>query len=89
MYFSLCQTHCGFVQLMMQMTELDSLNDEMQSELNEIRLLQPESQLEQVEEVKENYIRYMWSQALKQGVRIMTSVGMPASLSTNSETTGD
>lgn len=54
----------------MQINELDSLNDEMQSELNEIRMLQPESQLEQVEEVKENYTRYVWSCVLKRKVQL-------------------
>ena len=42
---------------MMQMIEMDSLNDEMQGELNDVKLLQSEHQLEEVEELKENYSR--------------------------------
>ena len=40
---------------MLQINELDSLNDEMQGELNEVQLLKPEYQLEQVEELKEQF----------------------------------
>lgn len=39
------------------MSELDALNDKMQGELNEIQLLDPENQLEQVEELREHYHR--------------------------------
>ena len=46
------------LQLVMQVTELDSLNDEMQAELNEVRLWKPESQLGQVEELEKHYSRF-------------------------------
>ena len=42
---------------MVQMIEMDSLNDEMHGELNDVKLLQSEHQLEQVEELKEEYSR--------------------------------
>lgn len=44
---------------MLQINELDTLNDEMHGELNEVQLLHPEHQLEQVEELKEHYSRYI------------------------------
>lgn len=43
---------------MVQINELDALNDEMHSELNEVQLLNPEHQLEQVEELKEHFSKY-------------------------------
>lgn len=43
---------------MFQMNELDALNDEMHGELNEVQLLQPEHQLEQVDELQQHYSRY-------------------------------
>ncbi len=42
---------------MVQMIEMDSLNDEMHGELNDVKLLQCEHQQEQVEELQENYSR--------------------------------
>ena len=44
---------------MIQMNELDTLNDEMHSELNEVQLLNPEHQLEQVEELKQDFTKYV------------------------------
>ena len=42
---------------MAQMIEMDSLNDEMQGELSEVKLFQCEHQQEQVKELQENYSR--------------------------------
>ena len=44
---------------MMQMIEMDSLNDEMHGELNNVKLLQSEHQFEQVEELKEHYSKFV------------------------------
>ena len=44
---------------MKQVMELDSLNDEMQAELNEMHLLEPQLQLQQVEELQEHYSRFI------------------------------
>ena len=45
------------MQLIAQINDLDSLNDNMQSELNEVRLWQPENELDQVEELRRHYTR--------------------------------
>lgn len=44
---------------MMQIRELDALNDEMQGELNQVQLLHPQKQLDQVEKLEEHYDRYV------------------------------
>lgn len=43
---------------MFQINELDALNDEMHGELNEVQLLDPEHQAEQVEELQHHFSRY-------------------------------
>lgn len=43
---------------MLQITELDALNDEMHGELNQVQLLNPENQLQQVEELEEQFSKY-------------------------------
>ena len=42
---------------MAQMNALDSLNDEMQRELNEVRVFEQEHKIEEVEELKVHYNR--------------------------------
>lgn len=43
---------------MLQMTELDALNDEMQGELNEVNLIIPGHKLDQIEELEHEFSKY-------------------------------